>query len=184
MPVEAEWVGGGMRVGVVAKQEVSKGAPYLRIPTSAIMGHDSAHGCTVLGPVFRQLRKKFPGGDHFHELLLHLLHEARVRGNDSEFAPYLATLPRPEEQTNPLVWEDSELEWLAGSPVHGEILQYRKQAANRYSGLRRVVFREFRGLFPAEDPGEQGGPDAEAFSWHWYRWAYAILDSRSIWWKG
>jgi len=121
MPVRAKWVGGGMRVGVVASEEVPQGAAYLRVPAAAVMGDASAHKCSVMGPVFRSLRERFPQGDQFHELLLHLLFEARVRGNNSEFAPYIATLPRPEEQTNPLVWRDAEIDWLAGSPIEPEL---------------------------------------------------------------
>lgn len=82
----------------------------------------SAFRSPHLGPVFKQLREKYRGGDMFHEIVFHLvrqshslsmkvyththnthsqIYEKYVLGPDSYWAPYLDYLPTRDEMLFP-----------------------------------------------------------------------------------
>lgn len=71
--IKAQWVGSGMRVGVVATRDVAAGDVYLAVPDSIIMSRASARRSPQLKPLFAELDALYPRGDAFHELLIHLV---------------------------------------------------------------------------------------------------------------
>ena len=77
--IKAQWVGGGMRVGVVATRDVATGEVYLAVPEPIIMSRASARRSRHLKALFAELDAMYPRGDAFHELLIHLVRLARVR---------------------------------------------------------------------------------------------------------
>ena len=68
-------MGDGMRLGVVAKEDIPEGEVYLSVPTELTMSAASAWKSPTLAPMFRSLSQRFPRGDPFHELLFHLIWE-------------------------------------------------------------------------------------------------------------
>jgi len=163
------------RVGVFATGAVAEEEVYLGVPTSVIIGPSDALASESVGPALRRLRETYPRGDEFHELLMLLVVEARHVGNASRWWPYLDLLPGPDETTFPVFWSDDDLLVLRGLPVLDDVTRYRAEVASKYRAVSRAVFDspDYAALLP---PG--------AFTPEAYRWAHAVLDSRSIWWGG
>ena len=87
-----------------------------QVPIKACMSRTTAWEDSKVGPVLRDLRKKHPNGDGFHELLFHLMYERFVRGLSSKWWPYLNLIPSTSEINAPgLNWKKNELSELEGS---------------------------------------------------------------------
>jgi hypothetical protein len=194
--IKASPVGGGMRLGAVTTSDIKKEEVYLAVPLSLILDTDSAFACPLLGPSIRKLRKRFPGGDEFHELLFHVITETIVKhgrfevappvggipkGNipkrlsnmPSRFGPYLDLLPTTDQMPFPCFFTDAELRLLKGSALLSVIERYIADIDRKYNLVQREVYSHDLASFPPA-----------AFSRESYRWATAILDSRAIWWGG
>ena len=194
--IKASPVGGGMRLGAVTTSSIKKEEVYLAVPLSLILDTDSAFACPLLGPSIRKLRKRFPGGDEFHELLFHVITETIVKhgrfevapplggipkGNipkrlstmTSRFGPYLDLLPTTDQMPFPCFFTTSELRLLKGSALLSVIERYVADIDRKYILVQREVYSHDLVSFPPA-----------AFSRESYRWATAILDSRAIWWGG
>ncbi|CAN0196445.1 unnamed protein product, partial [Discosporangium mesarthrocarpum] len=124
-----------------------------------------------LGPFLSVLRHSLShkGWDEdFDCLLIMLLVETFIRGDNSHWYPYLRLLPRPPELNSPLFFTQEEVEMLKGSDVLGAATRYRRAVLGGFEG-------KYRGL-------QVFGPGV--ITLERYLWATAILDSRSIWWGG
>ena len=165
----------GMRIGTVATDDINPEEVYLKLSPDIIMDRDSALACPTLSFVWSELRKKMPRGDPYHELLLHLLHERLVKKEASTFWPYLDALPSMnlDEFHFPAFYEESALGELKGAGVLDSIRRERAHTKGQYEGIRKHVIEKFPEEFP---------PDL--FTFDAYKWAHAVLDSRSIWWNG
>jgi hypothetical protein len=187
--VRAIPVGGGMRLGVVTTTDVHPEAVYLAAPVDAVLDADLARRDRALGPVLAGLRKKFPKGNDFHELLLLLLLEHGVRhaadtaaglsggvgGTPSSiFGPYMELLPDEDHMPFPLFYTPHEAGALLGSVQLRVLLEYRAAVRGKYAAVKTAVLDAYPRTFAP----------ASAFSLGRYRWGTAILDSRSIWWGG
>ncbi|OWY91294.1 hypothetical protein PHMEG_00040186, partial [Phytophthora megakarya] len=112
-------------------------------------------------------------------LLLHLLEEKFGPNNlQSRWKPYLDMLPALDDQENtlgsPLFYDEDgdQLKMLEGTDLLSLVVNYRDRAGQAYSALF--------------DHLKRSGHDT-IFEWlteRRFRWANAILDSRSIWWSG
>lgn len=145
--IKAAVVGDGMRLGVVAAQDIAPGEVYLSVPSAAIMSLQSASRCPTLKPVFDDLNKRFPRGDDFHQLLFHLMYETFVRGEDSAWAPYLATLPTSAQMGFPLFYDDEQLNMLTGSHVLSSVQESRRSILRKFSGVQKAVFSAYPEVF-------------------------------------
>ena len=173
--IKATWAGAGMRMGVVATRDIDPEEPYLSVPETAIMSTATAFKCPDVGPVLQSLRKKFNGnGDAFHELLFHLMYEKfalPAQGKQSFFKPYLDYLPTAEEMLFPSFYSEQELQELQASVAQETARTYQQSIVSKFERLRRLLDEYSHVFLP------------EAFTLDNYRWAHAILDSRSIWWN-
>lgn len=173
--VRAAPVSGGMRLGVVTMQPLKKQSIYLTVPTDIIMDLNSAHACTTIGPALKQLRKRFPGGDEFHELLFHLVTEVLIKGphGNSSFQPYVNLLPDTDHMLFPTFYTDDELQHLNGSAILPAIHKYKEQLLRKYASLQSEILEKDSVTFPPS-----------IYTMETYTWATAVIDSRSIWWAG
>lgn len=162
----------GFRIGAVAVEDVAAESPYLGVPTAVIMDSEVAYRNSSVTGLIERLFKKFRVRDDFHELLLFLIHETFVLGQESKYWPYLQLLPKLHELNIPLIWPNSTLQArLAPSHLLPEVVRYRSRVHNRFNSLIEIsIITDF---FPAG-----------IFTWESYLWATVILDSRSIWWNG
>ncbi len=171
----------GFRIGTLATENIRGGDIYSSVPLKLIMDAGKAKNRDYgVGVLLRQLAAKFPSNrDQFHELLFFLIHERFVRQSDSQFWPYLRLLPTSTEMDIPLLWRsDSEVELRLGPSAHRQGAEtYRKSVEQMYDRIVKVsIIRKFFGM---DDQGRNHVLTLEN-----YRWATAILDSRSIWWNG
>lgn len=137
------------------------------------MSRDTARTDDVLGPIFSELSLRFPRGDAFHELVLHLMYEAFVRGEQSAWAPYISLLPTTAEMGFPLFYSPAQLDALQNSVVVPHVLRTRQTLVRRWQSIKSAVLQQWPDTFVLS-----------AFNLHNYVWAAAVLDSRSIWWAG
>ena len=101
-------------------------------------------------------------------LALSLLRELS-RGDGSSFAPYLATLPSPEELDVPLLWSVATLEsLLRGSHLVARVARLRSDLQEEHAGFEEDLFSVNRTIFPEAWFSEQR-----------YLWAHAIVLSRA-----
>mgnify|MGYP006076518873 FL=1 len=165
-----------LRIGVVTRDgvDVKPEEVYLGVPPTTLMDRESAARSPALIPVFATLAKKFKRGDPFHELLFHLIYERFVLREESFWWPYLSLLPHGKDNMQPIYYSVDALKRLEGSMLHAQVLAQKEKVSKSYKSVKRVVF----------DTIEFFKTHAEAFSYENYKWAHAILDSRSIWWTG
>jgi hypothetical protein len=176
----------GFRVGTQAREGIAAGEVYLTVPARLIMDADKAvaEGSGV-GSLLRQMSGKHGNRDNFHEVLFFLLFEYFSGGPDSYYWPYLALLPRPAEMDIPLLWagDGDVARRLGPSAIRSSVETYRSSVRNSFDKMSKIGFiRKFFGLDAPDDYGVVGG--ASILTFENYRWATAVLDSRSIWWGG
>eukprot|EP00928_Gymnodinium_smaydae_P063965 TRINITY_DN47416_c0_g1_i1.p1 TRINITY_DN47416_c0_g1~~TRINITY_DN47416_c0_g1_i1.p1 ORF type:complete len:520 (+),score=128.99 TRINITY_DN47416_c0_g1_i1:566-2125(+) len=163
----------GLRLGAIATADIRREQLYLSVPEQVIMSEKSAKASPHLKRVFKDLKKRFPRGDAFHELLVHLMYERFVLKTKSFFWPYLATLPSKKEMPSPLYYSSKVMEGLRGSVMFSEVQDFKAEVERKYADVKREVFDRYSDdLLPSE------------FTFEKYQWAYAVLSSRSIWWDG
>lgn len=175
LKIRAKVMGNGMRLGVETTQALNEGDEYLSLPVSHVMSLTTARKCSLLGPVFAELRETFPRGDPFHELLFHLVFEMfdPRRRRNSHWSAYLATLPTSEEMRNPLFYNSSELDELQNPKLVKELKDSRSDIISKYRTVRSVVLSAFPQIFDVDS----------VFTLKNYVWAHTVLDSRTIWWN-
>lgn len=165
----------GWRIGTITTTDVKQEDVYLGVPKSIIMDSTMAkadsHG---VGELIAGLTAKYgPNSrDDFHELLFLLVNEYVRLGDTSFFWPYLSLLPTPADQgIVPTTWTSDEIATrLKPSHLKDSLMEYQARNRRTYDSIVKIdIIKEFF---------------KEDLSWERYRWAQAILDSRSIWWAG
>jgi hypothetical protein len=169
--VKAQYIP-GYRIGTVATKNLELNEVYLGIPQPVIMNSAMELSTPAMSSLLTKIEKAYQGRDDFHTLLLILLNEAFSLGSRSTFWPYLRLLPSPRDMDIPLMWTDEEISARLGpSHLKDSLLLYTARVRRTYSAFSRVpllVEMVSEGILTNET----------------YRWAQAILDSRSIWWNG
>jgi histone-lysine N-methyltransferase SETD3 len=169
----------GFRIGTVATSAISAKEEYLSVPTAIIMDAGKASGpASGVAPLIRALAEKFPKSkDAFHELLFFLIHEYFVLGPRSFFWPYLSLLPTPAEMPIPVMWGSDEdvAARLGPSNIAASVSSYRTSLRKLFDSISKIdIIKKFFEV----------GTERDVLTFDNYRWATAILDSRSIWWGG
>jgi len=149
LKIEAAVVGEGMRLGVTASSDIQPEEVYLSLPLEAIMSAGSAQ-VSNLKDTFVDLKRRFPRGDAYHELLFHLMYETFILGQNSTWAPYLATLPTSSEMGFPLFYSDRQLAQLQGMSIAASVRTNRDQLLRKFQGVKKVVFDEYPNVFTHE----------------------------------
>lgn len=161
----------GYRIGTLATTTISKHETYLGVPSAVIL--DAEKGFERSSPVYGllvKLQELFHSRDDFHELLFVLCHEMLVLKEKSFYWPYLVLLPTAQEQDVPIVWSEQQLSYLSVSTLATAAIDYQAEVRRKYEFIRNIsIVHEFFG---------------DQLTFETYRWATAILDSRSIWWNG
>lgn len=80
-------------------------------------------------------------------------------------------LPTPDELLNPLLFNQSDVESIKPSVLHDQTVAYQARVAKSFANMQRL--KSLTHFLPLH-----------ILSFENYRWATAILDSRSIWWNG
>jgi protein-histidine N-methyltransferase len=171
--VELKYVDPAMGYGAFATKPVRNGEIYLSVPTNVVMDVRSA----LRSPFVRELiiltQRSAVRWTESHLLLLHLLHEQFAPEHVSRWRPYLDILPDQERLASPLFFA-----------LDGPELQVLDDAVP--DDLSRLV-RAYRNRVDADFAMIQRGQPSQLPDWisiERFRWANAILDSRSIWWSG
>eukprot|EP00605_Chrysophyceae_sp_TOSAG23-4_P000492 GSChrysophyteH1.ASY1.ANO1.551.1 assembled CDS len=174
----------GWRIGTIASRDIQDGETYLGVPTAAIMSSDKTYSHPVLSDLTNALQEEFGNRAHddFHLLAFLLLFEYEIAGRDSFYWPYLSLLPtRLDQKIVPTQWTESTLYTRLGpSHVIPQIVAYQKKMERTFESVSKVKI--IQDWFQKLDL-KYSRTDA-ALRWENYRWAQAILDSRSIWWDG
>lgn len=170
----------GRRLGLKALAAIPAETVYLAVPQAALMDRNSSRACPELGPALQEaenhglLRKAGPKDRGTQELLLHLLYERFVKAEASFWWPYLRLLPSREEMSVPYFLEDEALERiLNGSMMVHAVRQQQHERRVTYDKIVAAMLKNHSFFMQ----------HAAAFSLERYEWAWAILESRSIWWK-
>ncbi|KAL1965034.1 hypothetical protein VTN77DRAFT_6094 [Rasamsonia byssochlamydoides] len=170
LQVKPEWTSGLPRASCVIKTPLALTMSYFdaidyRPPpsTTGAVGDDF--------PFFSSRGVVFPR--HFidnvgpEETMAFFLMGQYLRGSDGFWYPYIRTLPRPDELTTPLYYDDEDLVWLKMTSL----------AAARERRLH-VWRTNYESGFKALK--ESGFEDAERYSWELYLWASTIIASRAF----
>ena len=177
--LEARVVGDGVRLGAFATEDLGVDDAYISLPPSSVIDTNTALANVDKESKFADLLRKYARlnnagkNDGFEVLLLYLLHERFVLKEQSRWWAYLDLLPTIKEMGDyhPLFFSEEEIDrYLAGSDVRQFILRYQHRAAERHKTLSSDL-----------DANVVLGSDI-LLDKRKFLWAYAVLDSRSIWW--
>lgn len=173
--IEPQLVGNGMRIGVFATHDLNVGDVYVSLPPNAIIDTNTA--LIDANPSLEQLLRRYSSqrDDGFNAMLIYLIHERFVLGEQSRWWPYLNLLPSIEELRtfHPLYYDEDEVnKHLAGSDVRRYIFRYQRLSSERHASFSSDLEANLV-------LGSDTLLDKSKFLW-----ASAILDARSIWWNG
>ncbi|KAL2161755.1 hypothetical protein VTH06DRAFT_7537 [Thermothelomyces fergusii] len=93
-----------------------------------------------------------------------------LKGKDSFWWPYIATLPAPEQVAAwalPPFWPDHDIAYLEGTNAHVAIQEIQDNVRREFKQARRLL-------------KEEGFPDLPAYTQLLYKWAFCIFTSRSF----
>eukprot|EP00030_Apusomonadida_sp_AF-17_P002777 a341666_15.p1 GENE.a341666_15~~a341666_15.p1 ORF type:complete len:459 (-),score=216.82 a341666_15:25-1371(-) len=145
-----------------AAEDIPKETEIASVSMSKIMSWRSAER-TDVGAVMKAMPKSF---DAATALVIHLLAESHA-GARSEWAPYLALLPREFEI--PLFWTHDELAELQASPLVASNEAELADVKASYERVIKPLMLQRPDLFPAD-----------AFSKRAYLWAKTVIWSRAM----
>eukprot|EP00505_MAST-04D_sp_SCG-Rhode-Island_P002496 Stramenopile-MAST_4_protein_2496 len=144
-------------VTVTVERAIHPQAEVVRCPNEYLVPPrlSSVHGpMTKKGAHFEKFEDK--------ELLaLRLLQEVRL-GEDSEWAPYIKILPRPEQVNQPLWWSKDELSMLQGTFAYESI-------QSQFDAFVTFFAKVKESMYFSHPPSE-----------HELKWAISIVNSRSF----
>ncbi|KAG7383361.1 hypothetical protein PHYPSEUDO_003741 [Phytophthora pseudosyringae] len=177
--LELRYINEAMGYGTFAAKPLTTGDMYLKVPVQVVMNVRSAVRSRWVSQTILELQKQradVPREEML--LLLHLLEEKfGPKHLQSRWKPYLDMLPLLDDQDNtlgsPLFYDEDgeELKVLEGTDLLPLVTKYRQRVAQSYAVLSDHLKRSGH---------------AETFEWlteRRFRWANAMLDSRSIWWN-
>lgn len=158
-----------LRTGLFTDVGLEEGDIYLRLPWEMVMTVERALESPLIGEALKALEAKFGRRDEATELCLFLISE-KSRGHESRWAPYLDTLPRPEDFFEfPFYWNDEDLAELQGTMFFMDLLELRMNIADAWARVYRNVVAPNPTVFPPE-----------IFHPIAFRWAYQVWQSRCI----
>ncbi|KAK1944514.1 Histone-lysine N-methyltransferase setd3 [Phytophthora citrophthora] len=170
--LELRYISEAVGYGTFATKGLSTGDVYLKVPIQVVMNVRSAVKSRWVSELMLRLQKH-RADIHREEilLLLHLLEEKFGPNHlQSYWKPYLDMLPVLDDFNtlgSPLFYDEDgeQLKMLGGTDLPSLVMNYRNRVAQSYSTLSAHLKSD------------------EWLTERRFRWANAILDSRSIWWN-
>jgi hypothetical protein len=166
--IEAKYVGDGMRIGVIAKENISEGEIYFSINSSSVIDEDAAvvTGNTKMNYVLEKFKQDSRDGG-FNVLLVFLLHERFVSKEKSQWYDYFNLLPSVDEmkESMPLFFDEDIYDYAAGSDLRHILLSNKRKAENLFMQMSLN-----------KDILEALGPNVIAKDN--FLWVYSVIDSR------
>lgn len=174
--LELRYVSEAVGYGTFATKPLSAGDAYLKVPVQIVMNVHSALKSPWVRQTMHELQKHRASVSREEMLLLLHLLEEKIGPNclQSRWKPYLDMLPALESTLgSPLFYEEDEeqLKALQGIDLKFLVVNYRSRVSQAFTALSDTLKRS------SHD---------ETLAWlteRRFRWANAILDSRSIWWS-
>ncbi len=167
--VEAKFVGGDMRIGVVATEEIEEGDVYLSIHSSSVIDLDTATIETngQMNKVLDLLTLSQQDGG-FEVLLFFLLHEKFISQQRSTWHAYLELLPTVHEvrHSSPLFFDDILYDYAAGSNLRTMLRNNKRKADDLFTHMS--MNKDILKLL---------GPAMQREN---FLWAYGVVDSRYV----
>ena len=176
--IRPHYFGDGMRFGAIATEDLEPAEPYISINDNSVMSVDTA--VAVNHPNMHrtnQILERFrsnPTDGGFNTLLLYLLHETFIMKDTSFWFPYISLLPTVNDlkETTPLFLSQDKLELLAVSDLRSSIIRYQRKVADEYHSFSNDI--DIVNSLTGEI----------MLDFDKFKWAYSIIDTRSIWWDG
>ncbi|GMF15662.1 unnamed protein product [Phytophthora lilii] len=177
--LELRYVSESVGYGTFAAKPLASEDIYLSVPLQVVMNVHSALKSPWVRQTFRELQKERRSISREETLLLlHLLEETFGPNRmQSRWKPYLDMLPALDDQGSlfgsPLFYEEGEaqLKSLEGTDLLTLVRNYRQRVSQSYEMI----------VDNLKQPERE-----EINAWlseRRFRWANAMLDSRSIWWN-
>ncbi|PQP97283.1 ribulose-1 5 bisphosphate carboxylase/oxygenase large subunit N-methyltransferase chloroplastic isoform X1 [Prunus yedoensis var. nudiflora] len=113
-----------------ASKTIRAGDCILKVPFNAQLAPDN------LNPELKALLSDDVGD--VAKLAIVVLLEQKMC-HDSEWAPYISRLPRPEEMHNTIFWSEGELEMIRQSSVYQETINQRSQIQQEFLAIRTAL---------------------------------------------
>jgi histone-lysine N-methyltransferase SETD3 len=178
-----EYINPTFGYGTFASKDLNQGEIYLSVPSQAWMDVDSAYRSPILKDFFKELYDKKRTirirRDPTVELLVHLMVEKFIQKEKSFWFPYLEMLPvtTSSRMGSPLFYEEIHLQLLQATDLFQSIDDYREKTKSMFTFVKTHFFEAFPQIFFFQK-------NIFFQDIFFFKWALAILDSRSIWWNG
>jgi len=162
----SQWGG----LGVIATEAIDAGQVVMRIPRSLVVTHERCQDPdSPCGALLRALDVP-----PFTSMMVFLLSECERP--ESFYAPYLPTLPTPEELNNAPLMSNEEVAVLEATPFADKVQSVRKRVAAAESYFKSNLQERF----PEAFPDGHGAAKDTLYSPHWLKWAAAVILSRAF----
>ncbi|KAE9019533.1 hypothetical protein PR003_g13039 [Phytophthora rubi] len=148
--------------GVFAKQPLTSGQVTLQVPFQLTMNTESAVK-SDLAPVL----EKYPQIPDDEVLALHLMHE-RSKGDESFFAPFIASMPTTFDL--PVFWTEAELNELKGTNVLLLTQLMKKHLERDFENIHQAVAEDVAEIFAS----------LPTLTIDDYMWAMSVIWSRAF----
>jgi len=159
----------GFRLGTAAREDIKQDDVYLALPWKMVISEDKIATSDAV-VAFDALKKK---NDFDLSLLLiaYLFHE-KEKGIASFWKPYIDLLPA--SFNIPLLWSPEDLAELQGTSIPEE--------SNKWNQGVSTQFQKFKAALQTRHGAEIfSATFITNFNLEQFRWASAVLDSRTIW---
>ncbi|KXX73558.1 Ribosomal lysine N-methyltransferase set10 [Madurella mycetomatis] len=93
-----------------------------------------------------------------------------LKGKDSRWWPYIATLPQPENLNSwvlPAFWPEDDTDFLEGTNAYAAVQEIQENVKREFKQARRVL-------------KDEGFPNRQDYTQLLYKWAFCIFTSRSF----
>ncbi|XP_004346792.1 hypothetical protein CAOG_05107 [Capsaspora owczarzaki ATCC 30864] len=184
---------GQFPLAVIARSPLAEFETIARIPLGILINDETAKASLDVGELLTALDATSQqdlqagktadwDGSETNRLSLVLMHEYFVKRQESDYWPFLSTLPALSELNTLLSITREELGLFRQTPIFADMVQLISNIDRRFVDLSSLLGRvEKKSLFALNNTD---GTTSSAWTRNNFMWANIMITTRAVWWNG